>query len=220
MDPTVSSHLRAVLQKTSQKKDLLPAACATENHAELMAAISRLLELSCSVSLGDPERRRALLKTNALCLNVLLHALQQAVVSDAEQIARSQAEVAELMAKPLADFARKHARLNNAFFSVLFRTPLLFCGVIPSLQRAITGEGTGDYKRLEHLQLLTILLQNLNGMNCKEKSGVAKYAENVKAVREWTKDKIDNLQKEENKVFKPEERRKVLNQFMKTNVLA
>ena len=73
---------------------------------------------------------------------------------------------------------------------------------------------------MEHLQLLTILLQNLNGMNCKEKSGVAKYAENVKAVREWTKDKIDNLQKEENKVFKPEERRKVLNRFMKTNVLA
>ena len=220
MDPTVTSHLRALLQKVGQKKDLLPAACAVENHEELMAAIARLLDFSCSISLSDPERRRALLKTNALCLNVLLHALQQAVADDAEKIARSQAEVTELMKKPLADFARKHARLNNAFFSVLFRTPLLFCGVIPSLQETITGEGTGDYKRLEHLQLLTILLQNLNGMHCKEKSGVAKYEENVKAVREWTKDKVDNLQKEENKVFRPEERRKVLNRFMKTNVLA
>ena len=215
----MSSHLRAVLQKMSQKKDLVSAAYARENHAEVMTAIARLLELSCGVSLSDPERRRALLKTNALCLNTLLHALQQAVAEDAAQIARCQAEVTELMGMPLADFARKHARLNNAFFSVLFRTPLLFCGVIPSLQKTITGEGTGDYKRLEHLQLLTILLQNLNGMNCKEKSGISKYEENVKAVREWTKDKVDNLQKEENKVFRPEERRKVLNRFMRMNVV-
>lgn len=201
--------------KTIPKKGFIAPECLLQHYDAWLAAVKKILELSCSVSLSDPERRRDLLKTNAQCLKYLLHSMQRAVMGDATQVAKTQTDMTELMKSCLVDFAVKRNHLNNAFFSVLFHTPLLFCGVIPALQEAITEGDLSDYKRLEHLELLTILLQNLSSMNLKEHSGIEKYQENIKAVRAWTKDKVDNLQKEENKAYKPEKRRKVLIRFMK-----
>ena len=185
--------------------------------AKMKEWMTQLVQLSQKVSLSDPTRRKQILQCNAACLCIFLKSLQHSLQSGFSESALRSAQslVSETIGVAVTDFTSKRSHLSLQFVEALFsRYPLLCAGFISTLQPLVTEGSLGNYKRLELVTLLTVLLQHARGGPMQQTVGVLRsFQKELEAVRGWAQDKLDHRSEEGYEDFRKQPRRKALSDF-------
>ena len=185
--------------------------------AKMKEWMTQLVQLSQKVSLSDPTRRKQFLQCNAACLCIFLKSLQHSLQSGFSESALRSAQslVSETIGVAVTDFTSKRSHLSLQFVEALFsRYPLLCAGFISTLQPLVTEGSLGNYKRLELVTLLTVLLQHARGGPMQQTVGVLRsFQKELEAVRGWAQDKLDHRSEEGYEDFRKQPRRKALSDF-------
>ena len=223
----MNNRISSLLKNKIAKNCLLPASYL-EDKEKYTEDMKKLIDLSITVSMNDPNHRKQVLICNACCLSVFLRSLQHTVYSvgnenqlteeKKEEIIQIQQQVRDLFTPSLEDYKLKRSHLSLYFFeTLLMKTPLLFFECIPVIQSFIVNDSAvSNYRKLEYVTMITCLLRNTgNTPNHDGYSFIQKDLSILDTVAVWAKEKLDNREKEGYEDFRKLPRRKMLTDFLR-----